>query len=301
MAAAPAHASPGFARGGCGRLAVLLLAALMLAGCASDEAALYARLQDDLRRSGFMRTERVPADAPFSDADLIRDFELVALYSEFGRRNDRFVRQTSPSVLAKWTDPIRIRLIFGRSVGSDQRRSDRRDVEDFTARLARLSGLEIGLADEDAPANFIIIYADARERGEIAEQIARTNPQADPAFIDSLRSSPPAEVCYVNTFWSDEQPGRIVFAVTVIKAEARGLMRLSCVHEELTQALGLANDDPRVRPSIFNDDEEFALLTLHDEILLRMLYHPRLKPGMRADEVRPLLPGILAQVKRELR
>ena len=44
--------------------------------------------------------------------------------------------------------------------------------------------------------------------------------------------------------------------------------------------MGLANDSPDARPSVFNDDEEFAFLTRHDELLLKMLYDPRLRPGM---------------------
>ncbi|MEM7320471.1 MAG: DUF2927 domain-containing protein, partial [Pseudomonadota bacterium] len=40
--------------------------------------------------------------------------------------------------------------------------------------------------------------------------------------------------------------------------------------------------------SIFNDDDEFALLTSHDEKLLAMLYDPRLKQGMSADDARPV-------------
>ena len=43
--------------------------------------------------------------------------------------------------------------------------------------------------------------------------------------------------------------------------------------------MGLPNDSPEARPSLFNDDLEFALLTEHDAILLRMLYDPRLRPG----------------------
>ena len=38
-------------------------------------------------------------------------------------------------------------------------------------------------------------------------------------------------------------------------------MRRACVHEEMAQGLGLGNDSETARPSIFNDDEEFALLT----------------------------------------
>jgi len=45
----------------------------------------------------------------------------------------------------------------------------------------------------------------------------------------------------------------------------------------------LANDSPSARPSIFNDDDEFALLTTHDEMLLKMLYDKRLSAGMTAD------------------
>ncbi|HAW48219.1 MAG TPA: hypothetical protein DCX34_13450, partial [Roseovarius sp.] len=59
------------------------------------------------------------------------------------------------------------------------------------------------------------------------------------------------------------------------------------------QGLGLANDSPRARPSIFNDDDEFAWLTTHDEMLLRLLYHPDLSPGMTADEARPILRRLL--------
>ena len=38
--------------------------------------------------------------------------------------------------------------------------------------------------------------------------------------------------------------------------------------------MGLANDSPEARPSIFNDDEEYALLTGHDEMLLTHALRP---------------------------
>jgi hypothetical protein len=64
------------------------------------------------------------------------------------------------------------------------------------------------------------------------------------------------------------------------------------MHEEISQALGLPNDSPRARPSIFNDDEEFALLTDHDELLLRILYSRELRPGMLAYEARPIVESL---------
>ncbi len=93
-----------------------------------------------------------------------------------------------------------------------------------------------------------------------------------------------------------DRPNLIGAAMVVIGAETRGLLRRACLHEEIVQALGLANDHHGVRPSIFNDDGEFALLTRHDELLLRMLYDPRLEPGMTAAEAMP----VARRIAREL-
>lgn len=274
-----------------------LLAALVLAGCAVADDAYYARLETDLRAAGYMRTDRSPRDVSFSNTDLVTNFRRIALFSEYGREDGRFVRSRSATLLSKWTGPLRLGLVFGRSVPAERRASDTAEVLGFMARLADITGLDIRLSGPDAAPNFIVIVANRAERVEIAGEIARSNADADPAFLDSLANSPTSEICYVNTFWDPDQPGRTIFAVAVIKDETAGLMRLSCVHEELTQALGLGNDDDRVRPSIFNDDEEFALLTEHDEMLLRILYHPALKPGMDEAEVAALLPDIVAELR----
>jgi hypothetical protein len=90
--------------------------------------------------------------------------------------------------------------------------------------------------------------------------------------------------------------GAYTAAVAVIRAELPDRLRLSCIHEELAQGMGLGNDHPQARPSIFNDDEEFALLTRHDEFLLRMLYDPRLRPGMTVAQARPIFTQIAAEL-----
>jgi hypothetical protein len=82
----------------------------------------------------------------------------------------------------------------------------------------------------------------------------------------------------------------------VIRAEHPDLLRLSCLHEEIAQGLGLANDSPTARPSIFNDDEEFALLTRQDELMLRMLYNPALRPGMTEAQARPIVESLAARL-----
>ncbi len=272
-------------------------ALIALAGCAADDAAYYAGVERDMRAAGLMRTETAPADAAFGRAELVENFERIALFDEYVRADGRFVLGRTPSVLTRWEGPVRIRVVFGDTVPGDARGADLRDVGRFAGRLATLTRLDIRLLSplSDEEGNFVMIFAARDERRRIADGFAAASPDVDPAFLNSLRDSPRAEVCYVNTFRDAARPGVQTFAVVVIKAETEGLMRRSCIEEEMTQALGLGNDDPAVRPSIFNDDEEFALLTRHDEVLLRMLYDPRLRPGMTAAEVRPLLPRIAAR------
>jgi DUF2927 family protein len=94
----------------------------------------------------------------------------------------------------------------------------------------------------------------------------------------------------------DDKDGLYGQAVAVIRAEHPDLLRLSCIHEELPQGLGLPNDSPAARPSVFNDDEEFGLLTTQDEYLLRMLYDPRMRPGMTAAQARPVAEVIAAEL-----
>ena len=64
----------------------------------------------------------------------------------------------------------------------------------------------------------------------------------------------------------------------------------------MAQAMGLSNDSKFAKPSIFNDDEEFALLTNHDENLLKILYDNRLQPGMGANETQQIVTKIAKEL-----
>ncbi len=90
--------------------------------------------------------------------------------------------------------------------------------------------------------------------------------------------------------------GTYTQAVAVIRAEHPDELRLSCVHEEIAQGLGLPNDSPYARPSIFNDDEEFARLTTQDEMMLAILYDARLQPGMNLEQARAAAAIVAAEL-----
>ena len=109
-----------------------------------------------------------------------------------------------------------------------------------------------------------------------------------PGSLRALRDLRRETYCAVAAYATGADANTYTAAVAVIRSENPDLLRLSCIHEELAQGLGLANDSPAARPSIFNDDDEFALLTTHDELLLKMLYDKRLKVGLSAAEAAPV-------------
>lgn len=250
---------------------------------------LYAETSAEIERRGGLRTERVPADAPISLPMLVRNFEEITFFAE----NDGGAARTPSTAipLTRWEGPIRIGVIFGESVPPAQRETDLAEVRALADRFRRLTGRDVSYR-HDGDINFIVLVLARAEQLALARQIEAEGGGLPLQIVDDLRNSPPSLLCSASLFGPDPANGGVAVAVALIKAEHRGILRRSCFHEEMTQALGLLNDSESVRPSIFNDNEEFALLTLHDEILLRMLYDRRLTSGMTADEARPQLPDI---------
>lgn len=280
------------------RALVTLAVVLLTVGCAGPEwrsdalKVHYAELETRLRADGLMRDESVAADAPFSSGDLIRNFELIALHTEFDdSKNDLVPKQTSIH-LTRWDGPVKINLS-----GFGVRPNDGVVLRELAAQLEGAAGIPFEIVPA-SQANLQIVMFDAEQRDDFTRAIA-AGPVAKEYQAFEIWAQDDWSPCIATTFEDDDaRPGVITGALIIIKDETANLMRKSCFHEELTQALGLLNDHPDVRPSMFNDDEEFALLTEHDEFLLRMLYHPLLKPDMSADEVRPHLPAIVAELRR---
>ena len=77
-------------------------------------------------------------------------------------------------------------------------------------------------------------------------------------------------------------------------------MRIACFHEEIAQSLGLTNDSHLARPSIFNDDDEFATLTKLDKILLQILYDNRLYSGVSRQNSSKIVRKIAKDIANSL-
>lgn len=251
-------------------------------------AAYYAAREARLVAQGKLREDFDPADAPFTVDDLVRDFRRVALYDEYRPDAPGLVAEETLSQLRRWHKPLFIDIEFGASVPTEQRRADLAEVQSFARRLGALTRLPVHFTDRDN-ANFLVLFLNADEMKTVPGQLARDLPWVTPEIVRGIATLPRDVYCVAYGLTSDRPPFGYVGAVVVIRAEHPPRLRKSCIQEEMTQALGLANDADDIRPSIFNDDEEFAYLTRHDELLLKMLYDPRLRDGMTPESQAPIL------------
>ncbi|WP_187431536.1 hypothetical protein ROLI_009120 [Roseobacter fucihabitans] len=231
---------------------------------------------------GLLREDGGGPDTPFTADMVARNFERIVFYNEY---DTALQGRGGESPLRRWTKPVRVAAIFGQSVPPSQRAGDKDAIRDYARRLGRVADHPVV---NSANPNFIVIVASEDDRSDALDAAAARIPGISRAGLNALRNLPRDTYCAVAAFASASNTNTYMAAVAIIRAENPSLLRLSCIHEEMAQGLGLANDSRAARPSIFNDDDEFALLTKHDELLLKMLYDDRLKPGMTAAQAAPL-------------
>lgn len=253
----------------------------------------YSRAEKALRGQGRLRRDRVPMDAPVDVETLTRNFLAIALRDEYGSGGMQPTTGGVPAPLRRWRDPVRLQLEFGATTDVAARRAYRIEVSQFAQRLAQATGHPVSLADGSG--NFVVMVLSDDERRVIGPRLAQLVPGIPAQDIAVIQALDPDNFCTVFAYSRGAEP---VYsnAVALIRAELPPLLQTSCIHEELAQGMGLANDSPSARPSVFNDDEEFALLTRHDELLLQILYDPRLRPGMSAAEAEPIVRQIAGEL-----
>ena len=252
----------------------------------------YAKVQQGLLAQDLLRTDGGGPDTPYSAAMVVRNFQQIALFEEYARVGSSIVAKKTESNLHRWERPIRMSVEFGGVISREQIQSDRRVVENFALRLGRITGHPISTVATDP--NFHVFIVDEDARRAMGDRLREIIPSISPTAVAAVTNLPRSSYCLVFA-WDPEGNGTYQKAVAIIRAEHPDLLRRSCIHEELAQGMGLSNDSPQARPSVFNDDEEFGLLTSHDEELLRILYDPRLRPGMSSDEAMPIVQTIVAQ------
>ncbi|MEM8654367.1 MAG: DUF2927 domain-containing protein [Pseudomonadota bacterium] len=245
--------------------------------------AFLAQVQSSQLTSGLLRQDGGGPDTPFTADMLARNFEQIVFFNEYTAPG---TRPGAASALRRWQSPVRIGLEFGPSVPPSQRTRDTNDVIAYARRLSQATGHPISVSSNP---NFMVFFVSEDDRTDTLNARATALPGVNRTNLAAVRDLPSDAYCAVAAYASGTDRSTYSAAVAVIRSENPDLLRLSCIHEELAQGLGLANDSPDARPSIFNDDDEFALLTDHDEHLLGMLYDARLSPGIGLLEARPIV------------
>lgn len=255
----------------------------------------YTRIQTERLANRLMRTDSGAQEVPNSATRLAETYSEIALREEHARGPLGFAG-AADSVLRRWQQPVTYAMEFGPTTGRARRLQDHAEVARLANRLAQASGHPISLAPlGTTQGNFHVLVLSESERRAAGPRLRDLVPGIDEGAVSLITNMPRETFCLVMAFSRD---GGAVYseAVAIVRAEHPDLTRLACYHEELTQGLGLASDSNRARPSIFNDDQEFALLTDQDLMMLRLHYDPRLRPGMTAAQARPIIFTIASEL-----
>jgi len=213
-----------------------------------------------------------------SDDEIVRNFDRIVFNAEH--------REMSVKMVRKWVVPIRIYL--------DVRVPDaayyRRLTQGVVEQLAVTSGHEIRIVDDRAAANVVSTF-DRMER-----------------LLGAVEASYPGDAWIANIVNTNLCTGRFVsdsrgqifradIFIPTDRAASAGMLP-ACVVEETTQILGLPNDSDQVLFSIFNDHSSYMDLTSQDLTLIRLLYDPRLVPGMGRAEALATVRRIVPEIRR---
>ncbi len=253
----------------------------------------YTDVERGLSTRGLLRSDGGGPDTPFTSDMLARNFIALAFSEEFTEIGGRLVREQSQSALHRWVGNVQLNAIFGPTVASDAEAQDRAEIDRLAVRLARSARHPVGVVETGG--NFHILVLNRNELSNSGPLLKGLLPEVSASEIDFVENLPRETYCVVLA--ADRgNTSAYTNAVAIIRAELPNRLRTSCLHEEIAQGFGLANDSPNARPSIFNDDDEFGRLTSMDELLLRMLYDPRLTPGMTEADAAPIVRRIAVEL-----
>jgi len=231
----------------------------------------FSTLEARLVARGALR-DQPPARGYATTADLLRDFDRIALGREYGSRGG----------LMRWEVPVAIEIAFGASVPDARRAAVRTHVAAYVRRLSARSGHPVRLGG--AAPNFTVFVVSEGERRGLAPHIAARAPGMADRTRGMLVNMGRDKLCMVAAVPHADRTQGYAAAVAVIRAELPDRLTAACIEEEIAQGLGLPNDGREGTPSLFNDNAAWARLTPCDEQLLALLYDRRLRSGMSRSE-----------------
>jgi hypothetical protein len=212
----------------------------------------------------------------FTDAEIIDGFLKTAFGAEYHLAGnvDR---------IRKYHKPVRI------FVGGVDRPDRRQQLANVTADIGKhIPNIDIAMTSSRGDANVIVTFVNDRDLDKSiqkfygAEHAKAIRKALDPQCLSGFRKNENYEIEHSEVILTVDN-GDFVF--------------LDCAYEELLQSLGPINDTSSVPWTMFNDDVSMGFFDVYDQYLMNILYDPRIKAGMSVDDVRPLLPVVLPDVR----
>jgi hypothetical protein len=215
----------------------------------------------------------------FTDSEIIEGFLKTAFGAEFqmAGRVDR---------IRKYATPVR--------VFADGNRRDRKlQLAKVVANIAaRVQHLDLAMAETADGANISVTLVRDRDLyrtiekfygSERAREIRRS---LDPRCLSGFRKNENYEIEHSDV---------------ILTVDTGDFTFLDCAYEELLQALGPINDTSSVPWTMFNDNVSMGFFDVYDQYILNLLYDPRIRTGMTVEEVKAVLPQVLADVRMWVR
>jgi hypothetical protein len=216
----------------------------------------------------------------FTDSEIIDGFFKTAFGAEFhlAGRVDR---------IRRYDGPVRV---FATGANRPDRKAQLIKVVADIGR--RTQHLDIAMATTIDDANIVVTLVRDRDLFKTVqrfygeERAREIKNSLDPQCLSGFRKNERSEIEHSDVI------------LTVDKGD---FTFLDCAYEELLQSLGPINDTNSVPWTMFNDQVSMGFFDIYDQYLLNILYDPRIKPGMSVEEVKAVLPEVLADVRAFVR
>ena len=215
----------------------------------------------------------------FTDSEIIDGFLKTAFGAEYhlAGRVDR---------IRKYDIPVRV---FADGARADRKAQLAKVVADIGARVQHL---DIAMAESSEGANVVVKLVRDRDLYRTittfygSERAREIRSSLDPQCLSGFRKNEKFEIEHSDVILTVDN-GDFVF--------------FDCAYEELLQSLGPINDTSSVPWTMFNDNVSMGYFDVYDQYILNLLYDPRVKAGMTVQEVRDVLPEVLADVRTWVR
>ncbi|MFC4634526.1 DUF2927 domain-containing protein [Dokdonia ponticola] len=204
------------------------------------------------------------------DIELVNYFNEVALNAEY---------DVSPNKITKWTEPMKV-FIFKEKELNYEVSIIKNTIEKINNLVQ--DGFQVQLTDDPKKCNAVIFLTER----EILEPLVPTLFENFNTEVDGA-----AEIIF------DLETFEIINAKIFIDILQPKETIETTILEEITQIIGLMNDSEKYYDSVFYENKVDSIITVEyskmDKEIIKILYHPKMKPGLDYNKAEKVIKQIL--------